>query len=142
MNSFPFFLGLFFLTLSSQAQQVISWPLLAGVEYVYSYKKDVNQWANKATFSEELKQLDGQRVQLKGYVLTLDMHGDMLVLSEYPFSGCFFCGGAGQESVVELQMKKKKRFKNDDFRTIEGTFRLNTTEFELSYVLEDAKVVD
>lgn len=121
---------------------MISWPLLAGVEYVYSYKKDVNQWANKATFSEELKQLDGQRVQLKGYVLTLDMHGDMLVLSEYPFSGCFFCGGAGQESVVELQMKKKKRFKNDDFRTIEGTFRLNTTEFELSYVLEDAKVVD
>jgi hypothetical protein len=80
---------------------------------------------------------------VKGYLLPVDIEGEMVVLSEFPFSSCFFCGGAGPESVIELRFKKSKlKFKPDEFATIQGIFRLNTDEFALSYMLENAKRID
>ena len=68
--------------------------------------------------------------------------GDTYILSANPFSSCFYCGGAGQESVMELRLKKKKaKFELDQIVTFAGRLRLNDQEMELNYILEEARVI-
>ncbi|RMG28495.1 MAG: DUF3299 domain-containing protein [Bacteroidetes bacterium] len=128
---------------ASQAQMRISWDQLADVTYSYEYSETFKTWYSKPTFGEEVKKLDGKEVVIKGYVLPMDVEGDYFILSQFPYSSCFFCGGAGQESVIELRFKKRKRaFKMDEFVAFKGTLRLNDVVFEMSYLLEDAEMVD
>ncbi|MEM7660041.1 MAG: DUF3299 domain-containing protein, partial [Bacteroidota bacterium] len=80
---------------------------------------------------------------IKGYMLPIDLEGNAYYLSAYPFSSCFFCGGAGQESVMELRLKKAKQsFQQDEFVTLRGRLRLNNRELELNYILEEVERVD
>ncbi len=126
-----------------QAQAPISWKTLEDVEFAYTFVEAKNDWKKAASFGEKVKALEGKEIEMKGYLLPLDIEGGLVVLSAFPFSSCFFCGGAGPESVIELHFKKSKiKFKPDEYATISGIFRLNTDEFALSYVLENAKRVD
>lgn len=133
------FIGMF-IPSSATAQMSIDWPLLSNVSYEYIQNLDQNFWYGKATFGEEVLALDGKEVSIKGYIIPADVGGGNYYLSAYPFSTCFFCGGAGQESVMELRLKKKKeRFAPDEFVTLTGTLQLNDRELELNYILENAK---
>ncbi len=68
---------------------------------------------------------------------------DQYVLSAYPYSMCFFCGGAGPESVMGLKLKKNRKFKTDEIHLFKGTLELNANDiYELNYILADAEVVD
>ncbi len=127
----------------TQAQKRVSWDQLADVKYSYEYSETFKTWYSKPTFGESVKELDQQEIVLKGYVLPMDVEGDYFILSQFPYSSCFFCGGAGQESVVELRFKKRKRsFKMDEFVAFKGKIKLNDVVFEMSYLLEDAVMVD
>lgn len=132
-----------FSNLSSFAQIPISWKALADIKIAYTFVDAENRWSSSATFGEQVKALEGKEIVVKGYLLPVEIDGEMVVLSEFPFSSCFFCGGAGPESVIELRFKKsKQKYKPDEFATIKGIFRLNTDEFALSYMLENATKVD
>ena len=125
--------------ISAYGQQEITWEDLSGVDYAYTFSEEQNAFSSKATFSQEVLALDGKKVTIEGYVLPLDLHGEMIVLSEHPFSSCFFCTGVGQESVIELRIKRKTRkLKQDEVMRFSGILKLNRTEFELTYILEDA----
>lgn len=143
MKIFSIILFLLISVYQTQAQTPISWKVLADIEIAYTFAEAENIWKSKATFGDQVKALEGKEIVLKGYLLPVDIEGGMLVLSEFPFSSCFFCGGAGPESVVELRYKKSKlKYKPDEFATIKGIFRLNTDEFALSYMLENAERID
>ena len=86
------------------AQTEVAWTTLEKVEYAYIENSDQNFWYGEPTFQEEVKDLEGKKIRITGYVLPLDISGDNYVLSAFPFSSCFFCGGAGQESVMELRL--------------------------------------
>ena len=121
----------------------INWELLSDIQYDYIQNFEQNFWYGEATFGEKVKALEGQLIEIKGYMLTVDVEGNAFYLSAYPFSSCFFCGGAGQESVMELRLKKaKQRFEQDEFVTLRGRLRLNDRELELNYILEEAERVD
>lgn len=125
---------------SLQAQQKINWQVLSAIEYSYIHNYDANIWYGEPQFGPEVQKLDSQTVIIKGYVLPLDADGNQYVLSANPFSSCFFCGGAGQESIMELRLRKKKsRFETDQIVTFIGTLHLNDQELELNYILEDAR---
>jgi hypothetical protein len=54
---------------------------------------------------------------------------------------CFFCGGSGSETIVELEMKKgfSKRYNTDDVITFQGVLTLNTKDvMHFIYILKDA----
>jgi hypothetical protein len=143
MKKVIFFLILSWGLFQLQAQEPLSWKQLEGVSFDYEYREGENRWISKAKFSDAVKKWDGKFVQLKGHVLPLELDGGLVVLSAFPFSSCFFCGGAGPESVVELRFKKRrKRWKTDEVATFSGTLRLNNTEFEMIYILEDAQFVN
>lgn len=125
------------------AQTKVAWSTLKGVDYSYVQNMDQNFWYGEPTYSERVKALEGKTIQIEGYVLPLDVSGDNYVLSAFPFSSCFFCGGAGQESVMELRLADPEAtFKQDDYRTFVGTLRLNYRELELNYILEEARLVE
>ncbi|GAB4414732.1 MAG: hypothetical protein OHK0039_22760 [Bacteroidia bacterium] len=125
------------------AQVRIDWKTLSGVSYEYIQNLEQNFWYGKATFSEEVRQLDGREVVITGYILPLDFGGEQYYLSAFPYSSCFFCGGAGQESIMELRLQRKKeKFVLDDRVTLTGTLRLNDRELELNYILEQARLYE
>lgn len=124
------------------AQAQLDWDALADVQYAYEYSEAFKTWYSKPEFGESVKQLNEKEVQIKGFILPLDVAGDYFILSAFPYASCFFCGGAGQESVIELRFKKKKpKFNMDDIVTFKGKLLLNDLPLEMSYILEDAEVV-
>lgn len=133
----------FCISLSLSAQVDLTWETLAEIEYSYVQNFEANFWYGTPSFSESVKQLEGKEVQIKGYVLPMDVSGEAYVLSAFPFASCFFCGGAGQESVIELRLEDyKQKFETDEYLEFRGILKLNDQELELNYILDLAKVVD
>ena len=97
---------------------------------------------NWVTFGEALKKLAGKEISITGYMIPMDPMGITYVLSRNPNSTCFFCGGAGPETVLQLNMKPSaiKRYKTDDKLTFKGILQLNEKDIHsLTYVLEEAE---
>jgi len=120
----------------------ITWDLLSEVTYEKKYleEEDLEYWHPK--FGPTLEALEGQLVSIAGYVIPVDVEADYYVLSSNPFASCFFCGGAGPETVMELRLNKNtKRFKTDEYLTFSGKLKLNADNlYELNYILEEAKL--
>lgn len=124
------------------AQTQIDWKKLGDVKFEYQYDEALNQWFGKPEFGEEVKSLNGKNIQIKGYVLPVDVEGEYYALSAFPYVSCFFCGGAGPESVMELKLKDPdKKFTMDELLTFRGKLILNDKDFEMTYVLAEAEVV-
>lgn len=54
----------------------------------------------------------------------------------------FFCGGAGPETIVELELKSDKDyFLMDEVVTMKGILKLNADDiYKCNYILEKAEV--
>ena len=144
MNKIIFaFLTITLITSASFAQVTIDWNTLTNVSYKTIYDQEAGYVYMKPIFGDELKELDGKEVLLKGYVLPMDTEGEQYALSAYPYSSCFFCGGANKESVVELWLQDKgDRFKLDQVVSIRGTLQLNEDHFGLNYFIKEARAAD
>ncbi|MEL7120196.1 MAG: DUF3299 domain-containing protein [Bacteroidota bacterium] len=123
----------------------IDWDLLAHIDYIERYTEEVEAYVAYPIFDPIVKALNGKTVRIKGFLIPIDETGDenILVLSANPYSSCFFCGGAGPESVMDILLKdKSKRFNTDEVVTFEGKLKLNDSDlYFLNYIMEDAKVV-
>lgn len=130
--------------LAQNQARLIDWKLLSKVNFEDQYYPEYEAWYLVPKFSKEVKELSGQKVLIKGYVIPLDVDGGLYALSAYPFSACFFCGGAGPESVMSLKFKSKPdRFDTDDYLNFTGTFKLNDTNVEeFNYILENCELVE
>jgi hypothetical protein len=119
----------------------ITWETLASVEWVEKYNAQHKQKFQYPVFSQAVKALDGKEVLIKGHLLPLDVGGKFLVLSRYPMESCFFCGLAGPESVLQVQMKNPFRIQRKTV-TFKGRLRLNETDVDqLMYILENAELM-
>lgn len=115
-------LSLFFS--ESYGQERDFWQILSEVSYESKTKNDLETDSPK--FSKRLQSFDGKKIILKGYLIPLSEFGgkDEYMLSSLPFNTCFFCGGAGPETVVELQVKQSVKFTSARI-TVEGILVLN-----------------
>jgi hypothetical protein len=122
----------------------LSWEMLRDVTFKKKWYPEESVYMLYPTFGPGVQKLNGKPVELTGYVLPVDLESNMYVLSAFPFSACFFCGGAGPESVVSLKFKKGgRKFKTDERRTFQGTLKLNADNiYELNYILTDAEIVE
>lgn len=116
----------------------ITWGDLTAVTFEEKYYDKEEAWMLFPTFGEDVKKLEGKVVEIKGYVIPLEP--ERYVLSANPFSSCFFCGNAGPETVMELDMTSYDRvFYTDDFLTFQGTFTLNDQNIDrMNYILTEA----
>ncbi|MEO0470499.1 MAG: hypothetical protein AAF206_12815 [Bacteroidota bacterium] len=118
--------------------QKISWEDLADVRFEQKLYPEINETLLFPNFGENVKALAGKKVAISGYVMPLSTNNDHYALSANPFSSCFFCGGAGPETVLELDLVSYNTlYFTDEFTTFSGTLRLNDQDIDrLNYILE------
>lgn len=133
------FLFLAFSFSQVQAQTTITWKTLEDVTYDMSYDSTAGYVVMTPIYGETLRDLQGTEVEIKGYILPMDTDGSSFVLSAFPFSSCFFCGGGGKETVIELELPEGKEYKVDQIMRFKGKLTLNTDPFGLNYILTGAK---
>jgi hypothetical protein len=126
------------------SQKNITWETLKDVKFTDKWSEEFQAYYQVPKFGAALKALDGKEVIIKGYIIPIDVIEDYYVLSANPYSSCFFCGQAGPESVMEVQIKKKNgELKMDQVITFKGKLKLNADDiYQLNYILENAEVVD
>ena len=135
---FLFFVGNIF------SQNIITWELLKNVEFDEIWSEEFQAYYMVPKFSKSVKEMDGKEVQIRGFIIPVDIVQDYYVLSANPYSSCFFCGQAGPESVMEIQMiKKYEGLRMDQVITYKGTLKLNVDDiYQLNYILEDAEIIE
>jgi hypothetical protein len=118
------------------------WQTLFKVGWVKKYSPELKSKIDFPKFSPEVKALDGKTITISGYVLPTDLYeGDFVVLSAYPMAQCFFCGGAGPESVMEVYPRNNRRSFATERVTFKGILELNESDYShLIYKLKDAVV--
>lgn len=123
-------------------QTTLTWKQLADVDFELRYFKEQKQKFLVPVFGETPKAHEGKEVSISGYMLPLDLK--LYALSKFPYASCFFCGGAGAETIIELQLKPEaaKRYKMDQWMTFKGILRLNDSDvMHFNYILENAVLV-
>ena len=119
------------------------WKTLAKITYKKEYDEFLGFKIDKPVFSEEIKALNGKEVTVKGFIIPVEGYKSHkeFILSAFPYSMCFFCGGAGPESVMEVKSLDAIEYSAEAI-VIKGKLKLNTDDVnQLMYSLTDARLV-
>jgi hypothetical protein len=124
--------------------QNLGWQAFAQVKAETKYFKNEGVYVVTPKFDAKIKSFEGMEFTLRGYFIPTEVKSEKwIVLSKVPMSQCFFCGGAGPESIAMINFKgKAPKFKTDQVITVKGKLRLNDSNLdELNYILDDAELV-
>ena len=119
------------------------WKSLAKISYKKEYDELMGIKVDKPVFSESVKALDNKEVTIKGYIIPIEGYKSHkeFIFSAFPYSMCFFCGGAGPETVMEVEAVEGIKYSADAI-TIKGNLKLNDKDINrLMYKLVNAKLV-
>lgn len=133
---------LLFTSFHSNAQQFLDWEVLTDVSFEQKYDKTIKMYWLVPTFGKLPKAHEKKTVIMEGYFIPINRENNFYVLSRFPYSSCFFCGAAGPESVVELQINKKyvEHIRMDERIQFKGTFVLNASDYDhCNYILKEAR---
>jgi len=121
------------------------WALFSKTRFTERLNRELSMYFLYPTFPAELKAMDGKEITLSGFYIPLDFEDDRtIILSKYPMAQCFFCGGAGSESVAVayLQTKPTRRLKTDQIIKVKGILTLNEKDVdELNFIIKNAKII-
>lgn len=127
---------------TAYSQEIDFWQVLSDVKFE-SIKKD-DQEMDLPKFGMRAQGFDGKKIRLKGYLVPLSDFGgtDGFMLSSLPLNACFFCGGAGPETVVEIQVKQSVKF-TSALVILEGILVLNSDDPDHHiYILKEVSRID
>lgn len=118
----------------------LTWKMLTDVQFKDVYVAELDSYYWKPTFGPAVKAMEGKEVFITGYMIPVDYDENFYVISRYPYANCFFCGGGGPESVVDLRLSGKHRvYKTDERLTFKGKLKLNADNiYEMNYILLNA----
>jgi len=116
-----------FAVITSIVQEKNSWDILADV--TYETKLEHGYEVDFPIFGTAVKSIDGKEITLKGYMVPLEnlLGSKYFMLSSLPFNTCFFCGGAGPETVIEVYTVNEVTF-TDEVITVTGKLQLNESD--------------
>ncbi len=124
-----------------EALSELTWQVLSDVEFKDVYLEELDAYYWMPTFGPKVLEAEGKEFFITGYMIPVDVDEDFYVLSRYPFANCFFCGGAGPESVIDLRFpgKSERAYQTDERLTFRGKLRLNADDvYQMNYILEGA----
>lgn len=126
------------------------WDDLLTLEFKLLYDASIDDVVHNPQFTSRIKQHEGKKIELYGYIVPFDMvenamggngDGTMFMLSAFPAQTCFFCGGAGPESIIEVYPDEPIHYTKDRVK-VTGTLELNNTDFlRMAYILKDVKLI-
>jgi len=121
-----------------------AWAMFAKTKFEPKYYEKIGEYLFYPNFSAELKALEGKEITLEGYFVPFAPEtGSYIILSKYPMSQCYFCGGGGPESIAEVYFSKGSRpFKIDDLVAVKGKLKLNAEDPDhVNFIVTDANVI-
>ena len=119
----------------------LTWEDLTDVDFKDVYVEELDAYYWKPIFGPSVKNLEGKKFYITGYVIPVDIDEDFYVLSRYPLANCFFCGGAGPETVVDLQFSghSPREYATDERLTFAGELKLNADDvYQMNYIIVGA----
>ncbi|HTJ51009.1 MAG TPA: hypothetical protein VL443_16220 [Cyclobacteriaceae bacterium] len=127
----------------AQSNEVDGWPIFARVKFTPKLFKKSNEYFLVPFFDQRIRSLEGTEIILKGYHIPFDLPKDQLIISKNAYASCFFCGGAGPESVAEVILKSKApKLKVDQIISVKGKLKLNDKDINhMNFILVDAEII-
>ena len=142
-------LSLLFFSFHVVAQATVTevndgWRLFSSVMFRTTFIQEINEFQLMPEFTNEFRKNQGKEITLTGYYMAFRLPEDQIILSQYSYLGCFFCGSAGPESVAYIYLKEKKpNLKVDQVISIKGKLKLNDRDAnQLPFILEQAVFID
>ncbi|MDZ4708172.1 MAG: hypothetical protein SH818_07175 [Saprospiraceae bacterium] len=121
-----------------------TWNTLGKITFKKEFDAALGFKIDKPIFSEEILALSGKTVEIKGYIIPTDGYKSHteFILSAFPYNMCFFCGGAGPETVMEIYAKTPIKFTSEAI-TIKGKLELNADDVNrLIYAMSEVEQID
>jgi hypothetical protein len=118
-----------------------TWKTLSRITFKKEYDEVLGLKIDVPVFGTEVKSMEGKEVTVKGYIIPTDGYKSQkeFVFSAFPYSMCFFCGGAGPETVMEVVSKEPIKYTSEPVY-LKGILRLNGKDVNrLIYSLEKAE---
>ncbi|GIV38088.1 MAG: hypothetical protein KatS3mg032_2467 [Cyclobacteriaceae bacterium] len=128
----------------AQQAKFDAWSQFAKTKFEPKYYEKIGEYLFYPKFPDELKALEGKEITIEGfYVPFAPEDGNYVIISKYPMSQCFFCGGGGPESIAEVNFKGSvPKFQVDDIITVRGKLKLNADDIEhVNFILTEAVLV-
>jgi hypothetical protein len=139
-----FLLALLFTVTAAVAQSTLrdnTWKTLSKITFKKEYDEVLGLKIDVPVFGKEVKALEGKEVTVKGYIIPTDGYKSQtaFVFSAFPYNMCFFCGGAGPETVIEVNTKQPVTYTSEPIY-LKGILKLNGADVNrLIYSLEKAE---
>lgn len=124
--------------------KVDMWNEFAKTKFESKYYEKLGEYLFYPNFPADIKALEGKEVTVQGYYVPFAPEdGDYIIISKYPMSQCFFCGGGGPESIAEVNFAKDPgKFQVDDLITVKGKLKLNAEDLDhVNFILTNAVLV-
>lgn len=147
--TFLFFGFLLNVALFAQVEQdevepTSAWQTLGKVTFKKQYDDLLGFKIDIPVFSETVRAIDGDEITLRGYIVPTQgykSHNEF-VFSAFPYNMCFFCGGAGPETVIEVVTVEAIEYTADPI-VIKGKLALNDEDpNRLMYALSGAVLME
>lgn len=132
------------LTSPIYGQEANPWKLLSDVKVENRFDASEGYEVSYPVFGEKAKSLDGKIITVKGYMIPYEVYlgPKYFILSALPIAACFFCGGAGPETVMEVFTKDAIEL-TDKTIQVRGRLELNPDDPDhMMYILRDAELVN
>lgn len=150
--TFCFLVGLSTIVVAQEADELIYtevkkenvWKTLGKITFKKEYDELMGFKIDKPVFSEQVIALEGTEVTIKGYIIPVEGYKshEEFIFSAFPYNMCFFCGGAGPETVMEVVAKEPVKYSAEQV-VLKGRLTLNADDINrLMYALEDAELVE
>ena len=78
------------ISFSCFSQTIITWEVLKDVEFEDVWSEEFQAYYMVPKFGKKIGALDGKNIQIRGFVIPVDIVQDYYVLSANPYSSCFF----------------------------------------------------
>ena len=118
------------------------WKTLSKITYKKEYDEFLGFKIDKPVFADAIQVLEDKEVTVKGYIIPVEGYksNTEFIFSAYPYNMCFFCGGAGPETVMEVESLEPIEYTAEQV-TLKGRLKLNPDDINrLMYLLVDAKL--
>lgn len=123
-----------------------TWETLALVHMESKFDDMTAMVIKTATPKEEAMALDGTEIQVRGYMIALDVKAEKseFLFSRYTQNMCFFCGAAGPETAMQVYMKDDVKVKHSsDKIALRGRLKIQSGDSSgLIYILEETELID
>lgn len=127
------------------------WEVFLKLRFDITYDPMIDDVAMRPIFTPEIKRYDNKIIEIQGYIIPNDIvhgavgergNGTMFMLSAFPTATCFFCKGAGPESVMEVYPTKPIPYSKNIVK-IKGRLELNEVDYmKMAYILKDAQIAE